>query len=304
MNVPLDAIIEKLLSHAKSVFSDFPALGEADLLWLCRQAKSVFRSQPVLLELFPPITICGDLHGQFTDLTRILAPPASPDVANYLFLGDYVDRGPSSLNTIALLFAYKVKYPQNFFMLRGNHECRLPNSRYGFFDECNRYFPNSSVWAKFNSVFDWMPISAVIDGRILCVHGGLSRKLRDLNQLRRIDRPDNGDTELVSDLIWSDPSRHVSSWVPSERGCGWLFGINAVETFLRNNDLDLIVRAHEAVEDGYDFPYYPRRDVVTVFSAPGYCGQSDMKGALLHVDALLNIEFSTVEPEGTGCPII
>jgi serine/threonine-protein phosphatase PP1 catalytic subunit len=125
-----------------------------------------------------------------------------------------------------------------------------------------------------------------------------------LDQLRKIERPDNGDSELISDLMWSDPCRQVASWVPNERGCGWLFGINVVEKFLRENGLEVLVRAHEAVEEGYEFPYSPRRDVVTVFSAPGYCGQRAMKGALLHVDPMLHVEFSTFESECTRSSII
>jgi serine/threonine-protein phosphatase PP1 catalytic subunit len=209
-----------------------------------------------------------------------------------LFLGDYVDRGPSSLNTIALLFACKVRYPLNFFLLRGNHECRIPNSRYGFLDECNHYFPDSKIWKKFNSVFDWMPIAAVIDGRIFCVHGGLSPRLFRLAQLKEIERPDNGDNTIVSDLIWSDPAPEVKSWVASDRGLGWLFGINIVETFLNINDLDLIVRAHEAVVVGDEFPYGSRRGLVTIFSAPGSTRGQKNKGAFMQVDATLNIDNS------------
>jgi serine/threonine-protein phosphatase PP1 catalytic subunit len=278
-------------------------LNRDELLWLCREAKRVFKKQPVFLELFPPITICGDVHGQFSDLLRIFEPPRSPDVTNYLFLGDYVDRGPYSLNTIALLFAYKIKYPTNFFLLRGNHECRETNREYGFWQECQQAFPQSMVWHKFNNCFGWLPISAIIDGRIFCVHGGICQDLKKIDQLRAINRPTDGEEDaFVCSLLWSDPERMVDNWQISDRGLGCLFGVRPLETFLRINDLDLLVRAHQAVNDGYEFPYAPRKDAVTVFSAPRYCGEYDNKAAIMQVDEFLCISFLTFEPDTPARP--
>jgi serine/threonine-protein phosphatase PP1 catalytic subunit len=179
--------------------------------------------------------------------------------------------------------------------LRGNHECRVPNSRDGFLQECNRYFPKSKVWSKFNSCFDWMPLSAVVGGRILCVHGGLSPKLTKLDQLKRIERPDSGDSGLACDIIWSDPAAEVRLWQQSDRGLGWLFGFRAVETFLAVNSLAMIVRAHEAVEGGYEFPYFPRREVVTLFSAPKYCGEWNNTAAVMCIDSTMNAVFTTFD---------
>lgn len=292
----IDVIIDKLLNHPKEMVAR-PAVSQQELKWLCHQAKSIFKSQPVFLELMPPLTICGDVHGQFTDLLKIFEGLRSPEVTNYLFLGDYVDRGPSSLNTIALLFAYKIKYPQNFFMLRGNHETADTNEVYGFYDEISRVFPGSNLWLKFNECFDWLPISALIDGRIFCVHGGISPDLETLDQLKSIERPNDGNNKFVEDLLWSDPNRNVGYWKESDREIGFLFGWKPLAKFLEENDLDIVVRAHEAVDNGYQFPYFPQKNAVTVFSAPAYCGEYDNKGAMMHVDEMLSISFTTIESE-------
>ncbi|RRT66117.1 hypothetical protein B296_00018402 [Ensete ventricosum] len=112
----------------------------------------------------------GDIHGQYSDLLRLFEYGGLPPQANYLFLGDYVDRGKQSLETICLLLAYKIKYPENFFLLRGNHECASINRIYGFYDECKRRF-NVRLWKVFTDCFNCLPVAALIDEKILCMHG-------------------------------------------------------------------------------------------------------------------------------------
>lgn len=149
----------------------------------------------MLLEVTAPLIVCGnknlkrgDIHGQFHDLIRLFEIGGTPPDSRYLFLGDYVDRGKQSLETICLLLAYKIKYPNNFYLLRGNHEASAINKTYGFYDECRKKC-DAKIWKNFCETFNWMPISAIIEGKILCMHGGLSKDLERIDQINTILRP-------------------------------------------------------------------------------------------------------------------
>jgi len=261
---------------------------------LCNQTREVCMSQPMLLELGAPIKICGDIHGQFHDLLRLFEYGGLPPESNYLFLGDYVDRGKQSLEVVCLLFAYKIKYPENFFILRGNHECAGINRIYGFYDECRRRF-SVKLWKAFCNAFNCLPCCAIIDDKIICMHGGLSPQLSEMNQIANISRPcDVPDTGLLFDILWSDPDPVVEGWGQNDRGVSFTFGSDIVAAFLRRHDLDLIVRAHQVVEDGYEF--FSQRNLVTVFSAPNYCGEFDNAGAMMTVDDTLMCSFQILKP--------
>ena len=121
-------------------------------------------------------------------MIRLFELGGFPPEANYLFLGDYVDRGKFSIETICLLFAFKIKYPENFFLLRGNHECSTINKLYGFYDECKKRY-NIKLWKLFGDCFNCLPILAVIDDKIICMHGGLSPDLNNLDQIHKVKRP-------------------------------------------------------------------------------------------------------------------
>jgi serine/threonine-protein phosphatase PP1 catalytic subunit len=274
-------------------------VAEGEIRSLCAAAKDVFMRQPNLLDLDAPINICGDVHGQYRDLLRIFdATGGFPPRSKYLFLGDYVDRGDQSLETICLLLAYKVRYPENLFLLRGNHECASINRIYGFYDECKRRY-SVRLWRLFSDCFNCLPVAALVDGRVLCVHGGLSPHLRSLDQIRRLPRPCDVPHEgLLCDLLWSDPSPQDSGWADNEdRGVSCTFGADVVADFLRRHDLDLVCRAHQVVEDGYEF--FADRQLVTVFSAPNYCGEFDNDGAVMSIDADLVCSFTVIKPEAT-----
>ncbi len=186
------------------------------------------------------------MHGQYYDLLRLFEYGRFPPESNYLFLGDYVDRGKQSLETICLLLAYKVKYPENFFLLRGNHECAAINRIYGFYDECKRRF-SIRLWKVFTDCFNCLPVAAIIDDKILCMHGGLSQELASMEQIKRIARPaDVPDEGLLCDLLWSDPDPDLTGWGDNERGVSCTFGPDVTAAFLRKHQLDLICRAHQA----------------------------------------------------------
>ncbi|CAL5208398.1 unnamed protein product [Lathyrus oleraceus] len=289
----LDDIINRLL-EVRSRPGKQVQLSEAEIRQLCAAAREIFLQQPNLLELEAPIKICGDIHGQYSDLLRLFEYGGLPPQSNYLFLGDYVDRGKQSLETICLLLAYKIKYPENFFLLRGNHECASINRIYGFYDECKRRF-NVRVWKVFTDCFNCLPVAALIDEKILCMHGGLSPDLHNLDQIRNLQRPtDVPDTGLLCDLLWSDPSKEVQGWGMNDRGVSYTFGSDKVSEFLQKHDLDLVCRAHQVVEDGYEF--FANRQLVTIFSAPNYCGEFDNAGAMMSVDETLMCSFQILKP--------
>ena len=188
--------------------------------------------------------LSGDVHGQYYDLLRIFEYGGFPPEANYLFLGDYIDRGKQSIETVCLLLCYKIKYPENFFLLRGNHECAQINRIYGFYDECKRRY-SIRLWRVFSDVFNCLPVSALIDEKIFCMHGGLSPELKNLDQIKNIMRPtDVPDTGLLCDLLWSDPERGVEAYGDNDRGVSFTFGENVVRKFNEKHDIDLICRAH------------------------------------------------------------
>ncbi|SPP75386.1 serine/threonine-protein phosphatase alpha-2 isoform [Drosophila guanche] len=289
----LDTIIEKLLSDGGNPRAN--ELTEKELTNISSSAREVFLSQPMLLELNAPVNICGDIHGQFKDLVRMFKKCGFPPSSNYLFLGDYVDRGQHSVKTLALLLAYKLRYPENFFMLRGNHESAELNHVYGFFDECRTRY-SVMLWRSFVDCYTCMPVSAIVQDKIFCVHGGLSPDLHTLDDIRRLKRPTGVPSAgLLCDLLWADPDPNTEGWGWNERGVSVTFGRSIVERFLRQNNFNLIARAHQVVADGYEF--FANRQLVTIFSAPNYCNVYDNCAAVLVVNYDLLCHFTIIRPE-------
>ena len=269
-SIDLDDMITRLLDAGYSTkITKTVCLKNAEITAICTAVREVFLSQPALLELAAPVKIVGDIHGQYTDLIRLFEMCGFPPKSNYLFLGDYVDRGKQSLETILLLFCYKLKFPKNFFMLRGNHECANVTRVYGFYDESKRRC-NIKIWKTFVDTFNCLPIASIVAGKIFCVHGGLSPNLSHMDDIRHIARPtDVPDYGLLNDLLWSDPADMETDWEANERGVSYCFGKNVILNFLQKHDFDLVCRAHMVVEDGYEF--FQDRILVTVFSAPNVC---------------------------------
>lgn len=294
-DIDLDDFIKRLLDAAYSgKVTKSVCLKNAEITAICQRARECFLSQPALLELDAPVKIVGDVHGQYTDLIRMFEMCGFPPSANFLFLGDYVDRGKQSLETILLLMCYKLKYPENFFLLRGNHECANVTRVYGFYDECKRRC-NVKIWKTFVDTFNCLPIAAVVANKIFCVHGGLSPALSHMDDIRNIARPtDVPDYGLLNDLLWSDPADMEHDWEANERGVSYCFGKKVIMDFLVAHDFDLVCRAHMVVEDGYEF--FADRVLVTVFSAPNYCGEFDNWGAVMSVSSELLCSFELLKP--------
>jgi len=298
----IDKIIAALRSLKRSVNRGCINIACEAVEKICIQTRSIFQSESALLEIDAPMKIVGDIHGQYFDLLRLFELGGFPNEADsrYIFLGDYVDRGSHSLEVILLLFCYKIKMRNDFYLLRGNHECGSINRIYGFFDECKRRFPDGGIrlWKTFTDVFNYLPVAAIIDEKIFCMHGGLSpqiMKRNSLQQIANIKRPtDVPDRGLLCDLLWADPDPYIDTWGPNDRGVSYTFGAAVLNQFLTIHDMDLICRAHQVVEDGYEF--FGDRTLVTIFSAPNYCNEFDNAGAIMSVDDTLMCSFHVLKP--------
>ena len=290
----VDNILERLLSVRGNKPGKTVDLKEEEIKFLIDKSLSLIKEEKMLIELEAPLRVCGDIHGQYYDLLRIFEHCGYPGEYNFLFLGDYVDRGKQSLETICLLLAYKIKFPNKVHLLRGNHESSVTNRIYGFYDECKRRY-NVRLWRNFTELFNFLPVAALIDEKILCMHGGLSPDLRNLNSISEITRPtDIPDSGLLCDLLWSDPDKETLEFDENDRGVSWVFGEKIVNEFNRKNDLDLIIRAHQVVDDGYEF--FANRQLITIFSAPNYCGEFDNSAGIMIIDDALTCSLKVLRP--------
>lgn len=271
---------------------------ESEVKKICEKAKEIISKEPNLVQLSSPITVCGDIHGQFDDLLELFRVGGSPPEMNYLFLGDYVDRGFNSVETFLFFLLLKIKYEDRITLLRGNHESRQITQVYGFYEECTRKFGSINVWRYCTDVFDSLPLAALIDGKIFCVHGGLSPSLENISDLNEINRfqeiPHEG---VMSDILWSDPDPDVAGYGISARGAGYLFGANTVEKFVHVNNIDLIARAHQLVMEGYKLMFNDK--LVTVWSVPNYCYRCGNFASIMEVDEQLHKTFPIFEPAPT-----
>lgn len=278
-------------------------LSETQVKELCLKAREILIEEGNVQHVDAPVTICGDIHGQFFDLMELFNHGGMCPETNYLFMGDFVDRGFYSVETFLLLLALKVRYPDRITLIRGNHESRQITQVYGFYDECVRKYGSVNVWRYCCEVFDYLALGAVVDGRVFCVHGGLSPSITTLDQIRSIDRkqevPHDG---AMCDLLWSDPD-DITGWGMSPRGAGYLFGGDVVQQFAHTNDLDLIARAHQLVLEGYKLMF--DQTIVTVWSAPNYCYRCGNVASILKLDDALNQKYETFDAaaqEAHGVP--
>ena len=294
MKIDVDNILERLLAVRGNKPGKTVDLKEEEIKYLIDKSLPLFKEAKMLIELEAPLRVCGDIHGQYYDLLRIFEHCGYPGEYNYLFLGDYVDRGKQSIESICLLLTYKIKYPTKVHLLRGNHESSVTNRIYGFYDECKRRY-NVRLWRNFTELFNYLPVAALIDEKILCMHGGLSPDLRNFSSINEISRPtDIPDSGLLCDLLWSDPDKDVLEFDENDRGVSVVFGEKIVQEFNRKNDLDLIIRAHQVVDDGYEF--FAQRQLITIFSAPNYCGEFDNSAGIMIIDDALTCSLKVLRP--------
>ncbi|GMJ09152.1 BRI1 suppressor 1 (BSU1)-like 1 [Hibiscus trionum] len=275
---------------------------------LCYAAEQIFMQEPSVLQLKAPIKVFGDLHGQFGDLLRLFDEYGFPSTAgdityiDYLFLGDYVDRGQHSLETITLLLALKIENPDSVHLIRGNHEASDINALFGFRIECiERMGENDGIWAwtRFNQLFNCLPLAALIEKKIICMHGGIGRSIHSVEQIEKLERPITMDVGsiVLMDLLWSDPTENdsIEGLRPNARGPGLVtFGPDRVMDFCKKNKLQLIIRAHECVMDGFE--RFAHGQLITLFSATNYCGTANNAGAILVVGRGLVVVPKLIHP--------
>lgn len=267
---------------------------EDSVMELCFLARDILVLEGNVQHLSAPITICGDIHGQFQDLLKLFSVGGECPETSYLFLGDFVDRGHNSLETFLYLLALKVRHPSRITLIRGNHESRQITQIYGFYDECMKKYGNANVWRFCCDIFDYLSLAAIIDSKILAVHGGLSPSLPSMDSIRKIDRkrevPHEG---AMCELLWSDPDESITGWSLSPRGAGFLFGQDVVSEFLHVNNLEMISRAHQLVMEGYKSIFDDQ--LVTVWSAPNYCYRCGNVASIMKVHADLSHSFELFE---------
>ena len=289
-------IIKKLKKSRKGSICQELNIKEDECNYIIEKAYPIFQKETSLLKISAPLYICGDIHGQYYDLLRVFDILNYPPTSTFLFLGDYVDRGKQSLECILLLLCLKIKYPDKIFLLRGNHESEAINKIYGFYDECKRRL-SVKCFKKIINLFNMLPISALINENILCMHGGLSKELKTIDQINNILRPtDIPDEGLLCDLLWSDPNETLleEDYGKNERNISVTFSKKVVKEFEEKNNLDLICRAHQVVEEGFEF--FAEMKLVTIFTAPNYMGEFDNNGGILEVGEDLLCKFHILKP--------
>lgn len=286
------ASLEELDKYIELLKNCIP-LKESGVRKLCEVAKVLFDNEPNVVHVSSPITVCGDIHGQFYDLKELLRVGGDVPQTNYIFMGDFVDRGFFSVETFLYLLALKCRFPSRVHLIRGNHESRQITQVYGFYDECLRKYGSVNVWRYCTEVFDLLALAAIVDDRVFCVHGGLSPSIQTVDMILALNRKIEVPTEgAMCDLLWSDPE-DIDGWGISPRGAGYLFGMESVAQFNSQNQLELILRAHQLVMEGYRSWF--DSTLATVWSAPNYCYRCGNVASVLELDEQLSRNFKIFE---------
>uniref|UniRef100_A0A7S1TPF1 Serine/threonine-protein phosphatase n=1 Tax=Phaeomonas parva TaxID=124430 RepID=A0A7S1TPF1_9STRA len=265
-----------------------------ELKIVCGMVREVLAGEGNIASVSTPVTVCGDIHGQLFDLVTLFQTGGEMPGTSYVFLGDYVDRGHHSVEVLELLLCLKAAHPDRITLIRGNHESRSVTATYGFYQECLHKYGGEGAYRLCCDVFDYMNLGALIDGRVLCLHGGISPEAQTVDELRAIDRVAEIPTDgAFCHIMWDDPDDNIDGWAPNPRGAGYIFGAGVTDAFHRVNGLETLCRAHQVVMDGYKFHFDEK--VVTVWSVPNYCYRTGNKACVMKLDEQLNKEFRFFE---------
>uniref|UniRef100_A0A915IAQ1 Serine/threonine-protein phosphatase n=1 Tax=Romanomermis culicivorax TaxID=13658 RepID=A0A915IAQ1_ROMCU len=312
----LNSILDRLLRFRGGQ----PVLTPEDIRYILQGIRYYFQNKPALLEIQPPVVLCGDTHAHnilICHVSRILKTCSYPPSSRYLFLGDfiefeyffrapfsntsisgdYVDRGPYSIETVCMMMAYKLRFPEDFHILRGNHETKTINEAYGFYAEVMQRYGDKLLWLDFQPAFDSLPVAGLIANKIFCMHGGLSPDLNSFDDIRQKKLPFEipAGRSIWIDLLWADPAdadTNQTGFIPNIRGVSFKFGEDVVYKFCEKMRIDMVVRAHQVVQKGYEF--YANKKLVTLFSAPNYCGQFGNLGGAMRISENLTCHLTQV----------
>ena len=292
----VDYIIEKLLLNKKGI-KTFLKLNEVEYLIL--NSKKMIIEQPVFLKLNAPIIICGDIGGEFSNLLKIFEIGGFLPNSNYLFLGNYTLNNDfpdkKSIETLFLLLAYKIKYKNNIFLLRGKGEVSYVNRIYGLYDECKKKY-SIKMWKYLNDLFNYFPIGGLIKNKILSIPSGLSSKLKYLTKLNEIKRPyEIEEDDFKEDLLFGAPYEYTDYFEPPDKGVGDIFGLKAVLEFKKENNIDLIIRGNAVLIDN-GFEFFGNKDLVSINSFPeNFDLENKINGAIMLMNNDLSYSFKTIE---------
>ncbi|CAD8176056.1 unnamed protein product [Paramecium octaurelia] len=267
-------------------------LNENAIKFICLTLKEIFSKEPNVKKIPTPVTIVGDVHGQLYDVQELFKVGGKPPFTNYLFLGDYVDRGAHSVEVITLLSLLKVKFPNRVTLIRGNHETRGITQNYGFYMECQQKYGNTQAWEYFTDMFDYIPIACIVGTNLLCVHGGLSPCIESVDEIEHLNRfqeiPHEG---AFTDIMWSDPDdEDTPGFKISPRGAGFVFGGQVLKEFLHFNNMTHLIRAHQLCNEGFNLKFEDR--CITVWSAPNYLYRNGNLASILEIDEQDNRYFN------------
>ena len=258
-----------------------PILPASLVVQICQLAEYAFKQDPFIMRFDGNITVVGDLHGHLPDLFRIFQKCGWPPAKKYLFLGDIIDRGEFSLETILIILVLKISFPENVFVIRGNHEFPDMYKKGGFLAEIVHFYKEIDLEPYFFSCFSQIPIAALIANKVLCLHGGIGPSVGSIADIERTPKPlIEFNSEPQQTILWSDPNEYSTDFEPSSRGLGYFFGEECLSRFLSKNNLTLLVRGHECVEKGVECVF--KKKCMTVFSASRYCNSSANKAGVTH----------------------
>uniref|UniRef100_A0A5F9DM35 Serine/threonine-protein phosphatase n=2 Tax=Oryctolagus cuniculus TaxID=9986 RepID=A0A5F9DM35_RABIT len=330
-----DKTFTKELDQWVEQLNECKQLNENQVRTLCEKAKEILTKESNVQEVRCPVTVCGDVHGQFHDLMELFRIGGKSPDTNYLFMGDYVDRGYYSVETVTLLVALKVRYPERITILRGNHESRQITQVYGFYDECLRKYGNANVWKYFTDLFDYLPLTALVDGQsrhvkllleiptshvesardrvpaallsvkhLTCAHPGKQQIFCLHGGLSpSIDTLDHiRALDRLQEVPHEGPMCDLLWSDPDDRG-GW--GISprgAGYTFGQDisetfNHANGLTLVSRAHQLVMEgYNWCHDRNVVTIFSAPNYCYRCGNQAAIMELDDTLKYSFLQFDP--------